>query len=129
MQRSEVLIKQRNRRSEKFENRRVQDARCGRNPRPTASKIGEFRGDFGSGKPVRSTESSEFMERAMGIELYSQILSLNNARRCRRSKSQLVPSGAKLKVQQTVAAHMPRTGEVGYGWNGILLAHFVSGLG
>ena len=31
----------------------------------------------------------------MGIELYSQILSLNNARRCRRSKSQLVPSGAK----------------------------------
>ncbi len=30
----------------------------------------------------------------MGIELYSQILSLNNARRCRHSKSQLVPSGA-----------------------------------
>jgi hypothetical protein len=34
------------------------------------------------------------LERAMGIELYSQILSLNNARRCRHSKSQLVPSGA-----------------------------------
>jgi hypothetical protein len=30
----------------------------------------------------------------MGIELYSQILSLNNAGRCRLSKSQLVPSGA-----------------------------------
>ena len=102
MQRSEVLIKQRNRRSEKFENRRVQDARCGRNPRPTASKIGEFRGDFGSGKPVKPTASTGFMERAMGIELYSQILSLNNARRCRRSKSQLVPSGAKLmKVGST----------------------------
>jgi hypothetical protein len=28
----------------------------------------------------------------MGIELYSQILSLNNARRCRLSKSQLVPT-------------------------------------
>jgi hypothetical protein len=37
----------------------------------------------------------------MGIELYSQILSLNNARRCRLSKSQLVPSGAKLKVGST----------------------------
>jgi hypothetical protein len=29
----------------------------------------------------------------MGIELYSQILSLNNVRRCRHSKSQLVPGG------------------------------------
>ena len=38
----------------------------------------------------------------MGIELYSQILSLNNARRCRLSTSQLVPSGAKLmKVGST----------------------------
>ena len=30
----------------------------------------------------------------MGIELYSKILSLNTARRCRPSKSQLVPNGA-----------------------------------
>ncbi len=30
----------------------------------------------------------------MGIEFYSQILSLNNARRCRHSKSQLAPNGA-----------------------------------
>ena len=30
----------------------------------------------------------------MGIELYSQILSLNTARRAAPSKSQLVPSGA-----------------------------------
>ena len=30
----------------------------------------------------------------MGIELHSQILSLNTARRYHRSKSQLVPSGA-----------------------------------
>jgi hypothetical protein len=30
----------------------------------------------------------------MGIELYSETLSLNTARRCHRSKSQLLPSGA-----------------------------------
>jgi hypothetical protein len=65
----------------------------------------------------------------MGIELYSQILSFNNARRCRRSKSQLVPIGAKLKVQQTVAARMPRTGKAGYGWNGILLLISLAGWG
>ena len=64
--------KQRARRSEKFPNRRVQEARCGRNPRPTASKIVEFRGDFGSGKPVKPTASTGFMERAMGIEPMSE---------------------------------------------------------
>ena len=32
----------------------------------------------------------------MGIELYPQILSLNNARRCRHSKRQLVPHGASI---------------------------------
>jgi hypothetical protein len=78
---------------------------------------------------LTSTASTGFMERAMGIELYSQTLSLNNARRCRRSQSQLVPSGAKLKlVQQTVPAHIRRTGEVGTVENRIL-AHFVGGLG
>jgi hypothetical protein len=33
----------------------------------------------------------------MGIELVSQILSLNNARRCRHSKNQLVSSGASFR--------------------------------
>jgi hypothetical protein len=31
----------------------------------------------------------------MGIELHSQILSLNTARRCHRSETQLVPGGAR----------------------------------
>jgi hypothetical protein len=59
------------------------------------TKTGHFKAVFQCFSRVRSTESSEVMERAMGIELYSQILSLNNARRCRHSKGQLVPSGAK----------------------------------
>src|ERR1700736_454540 len=43
---------------------------------------------------VRSTESSGFMERAMGIELHPTILSLIERRRYRRSMSQLVLYGA-----------------------------------
>jgi len=58
------------------------------------TKTDHFKAVFQCFSRVRSTEPSEFMERATGIELYSQILSLNNARRCRHSKSQLVPNGA-----------------------------------
>jgi hypothetical protein len=36
--------------------------------RPTASKIGHLRSQFGGGKPVKPTASTGFMERAMGIE-------------------------------------------------------------
>ena len=51
----------------------------------------------------------------MGIELYSQILSLNNVRRCRRSKGQLVPSGAN-----TFANGMPLRS---FTWPGLSLTH------
>jgi hypothetical protein len=50
-----VLLKskRRNRRSEKFPNRRVQDARCGRNPRPTASDFEDAGGGWEASKANR----------------------------------------------------------------------------
>lgn len=45
-------------------------------------------------RPEAVVKLSVLLDRAMGIELHSQILSLNTARRYHRSKSQLVPSGA-----------------------------------
>jgi hypothetical protein len=54
-------------------------------PRPTASKTRVFIGNFGGRKPVNSTASTGFMERAMGIEPTSEaweasILPLYDAR-------------------------------------------------
>jgi hypothetical protein len=47
-----------------------------------------FRGNFRGGKPVKPTASTRLMERAMGIELYPQFISLALSRRCRpRSES------------------------------------------
>ena len=42
-----------------------------------------FRGNFRGGKPVKPTASTRLMERAMGIELYPQFISLALSRRCR----------------------------------------------
>ena len=51
---------------------------AGRNPRPTASKTRVFIGIFGGGKPVNSTASTGFMERAMGIEPTSEAWEASN---------------------------------------------------
>src|SRR4029077_13464489 len=61
-----------NRTIDEVPNCRVQDAHCGRNPRPTESKTRLFIGNFGGRKPVNSTASTGFMERAMGIEPTSE---------------------------------------------------------
>jgi hypothetical protein len=60
-----------------------------------ASQTVHFQGSFQQLSRVRLIESSRFMERAMGIELISQFLSPSETRRYHRSKSQLVPFGAK----------------------------------
>jgi hypothetical protein len=60
-----------------------------------ASKTVHFEGYFQPLSRVRLIESSRLLERAMGIEFISQFLSPNETRRYHRSKSQLVPFGAK----------------------------------
>jgi hypothetical protein len=72
------------------------------------NKIDHLKGNFGFFPGARATESTRFLERAMGIELLSQILSLGTARRYHRSSSQLVPSGAKLTVNEHRRKHEGR---------------------
>jgi hypothetical protein len=60
-------------RAAKFENAASKFGCLCRNPRPTASKIGRFKGQFRGGKPVKPTASTGFMERAMGIEPKSSL--------------------------------------------------------
>jgi len=56
------------------------------------NKTLQFRGVFQRLPEVKAIESS-FLERAMGIELYPEILSLSKQAVTSRSASQLLPNG------------------------------------